>query len=90
MLKRAVDQATYNSDLYSRRMVEEQITAESNVAKLSSVRVLQKATVPVRPVFPNYILVTLAAAALGGAAGGGVALLRERAGRNRMGRLRMA
>ncbi len=90
MLKRAVDQATYNSDLYARRMVEEQITAESNVAKLSSVRVLQKATVPVRPVFPNYILVTLAAAALGGAAGVGVALLRERAGRNRMGRLRMA
>lgn len=89
-LKRAVDQATYNSDLYARRAVEEQITAESNAAKLSSVRVVQKATVPVRPVFPNYILVTLAAVALGGAAGVGVALLRERAGRSRVGRVRTA
>ena len=90
MLRRAVDEATYNSDLYARRMVEEQITAESNAAKLSSVKVLQKATVPVRPVFPNYILVTLAAAALGGAAGVGVAWRRERPGRSRMGRLRTA
>ena len=89
-LKRSVDQATYNSDLYARRMVEEQITAESNAAKLSSVKVLQKATVPVRPVFPNYVLVTLAAAALGSAAGVGVAFLRERAGRSRVGRVRMA
>ena len=90
MLKRAVDQATYNSDTYARRMVEEQITAESNAAKLSSVKVLEQATVPVRPVFPNYTLVTLAAAALGGAAGVGVAMLRERTGRNRIGRLRAA
>ena len=77
-LRRAVDQATYNSDLYARRMVEEQITAESNAAKLSSVKVLQKATVPVRPVFPNYILATLVAAALSATAGAGVALLMDR------------
>jgi len=89
-LKRAVDQATYNSDLYARRAVEEQITAESNAAKLSSVKVVQKATVPVRPVFPNYILVTLAAAVLGGVAGVGAALLRERTGRKRVGRVRTA
>ncbi len=81
-LRRAVDQATYNSDLYARRTVEEQITAESNAAKLSSVKVLQKATVPVRPVFPNYILATLVAAVLSGMAGAGVALLmgRKRSG----------
>lgn len=56
-LERAVKEAAANSDLYSRRMVEEQIAAESNAAKFSSVKVLQSATVPFRPVFPNYWLV---------------------------------
>lgn len=83
-LKRALDQAVSNSDLYARRMVEEQITAESNVAKLSSVKVLQRATIPVRPVFPNNILVTVAAAALAAMAGTGAAMLREQSGQTRM------
>lgn len=78
-LKRAVDEAVYNSNQYSRRAVEEQINAESSAAKFSSVKVLQKATVPVRPVSPNYILVTLTAGIVGALAGVGAALLRHRA-----------
>ncbi len=80
-LKRAVEQAALNSDLYSRRMVEEQINADSNAAKFSSIKVLQKATVPLKPVFPNYVLVAVFAAMLGGAAGLGAAVLGSRSGR---------
>ena len=77
-LKRAVEQAVYNSDLYSRRMIEEQINAESNAAKFSSIKVLQKATISLKPVFPNYILVAALAVMLGGASGLGVAFLSNR------------
>ena len=78
-LKRAVEQATFNADLYSRRMVEEQINAESSAAKFSSIKVLQKAVVPLKPVFPNFVLVTALAATLGGMAGLGAALLSSHA-----------
>lgn len=77
-LKRAVDLASYNLDLYSKRMVEEQINAEVGAAKFSSVKVLQAATVPLRPVFPNYRLVVAAAVVLGLLAATGVALLLDR------------
>lgn len=77
-LKRAVELATLNSDLYSRRMVEEQINAESNAAKFSSIKVLQKAVVPLKPVFPNYVLAAVLAAMLGGAAGLGAVVLSSR------------
>ena len=76
-LSRAVEQATYNSNLYARRMVDEEINAASSAAKFSSVRVLQKATIPVRPVSPNQVLVIAVAAMLGGAAGLGAAFLRQ-------------
>lgn len=79
-LKRAVGQATLNADLYERRMVEEQINAASNDAKFSSIKVLQKATIPLRPVFPNYILVAALGVMLGSAAGLGAALLSSRGG----------
>ena len=79
-LKRAVGQATLNADLYERRMVEEQINAASNDAKFSSIKVLQKATIPLKPAFPNYVLVTAFAVMLGGAAGLGAALLSSRSG----------
>lgn len=62
-LRRAVDQAAANSDLNARRMMEEQINAELSAARFSSVRVLERATQPLRPVFPNY-MVTIAAAAI--------------------------
>ena len=32
-LKRSIDRATYNADVYSKRMVEEQINAESSAAR---------------------------------------------------------
>ncbi|MGY3117195.1 uncharacterized protein involved in exopolysaccharide biosynthesis [Bradyrhizobium sp. S3.14.4] len=54
--RRALDQAVANSDLYSRRMVEEQINAELSAAKISPLKVLQLATVPLRPIFPRYTL----------------------------------
>ncbi len=54
--RRALDQAVANSDLYSRRMVEEQINAELSAAKISPLKVLQLATVPLRPIFPKYTL----------------------------------
>lgn len=77
-IKRAVDEATYNSNQCSRREVEEQINAESSEAKLSSVKLLQKAPVPLRPVSPNYIFVTLTAGIVGVLAGVGAALLRDK------------
>ena len=77
-LKRAVAQATLNADLYERRMVEEQINAASNAAKFSSIKVLQQATIPLKPVFPNYTLVAALGVMLGGAAGLAAALLSSR------------
>ena len=62
--RRALDQAAANSDLYSRRMVEEQINSELSAAKISSLRILQSAAVPVRAVFPNYQLASAGAAGL--------------------------
>jgi len=76
-LKRAGDLAAFNLDLYTKRMVEEQINEESNVAKFSSVKVLQAATVPLRPVFPNFQLVTAAALVMGLLAATGLTLLRD-------------
>lgn len=64
-LQLAVRQATSNLDLYAKRTIEEQINAESNVAKFSTVKVMDRATQPLRPVFPNYMLAVLISAALG-------------------------
>lgn len=77
-LKRAVTQAAANSDLYSRRMIEEQIAAESSAAKFSSVKVLQSASVPFRPVFPNYWLVFVLAVVFGSLGGLASALVFSR------------
>lgn len=68
-LKRVVGQATLSADLYERRMVEEQINAASNDAKFSSIKVLQKAVIPLKPVFPNYTLVAALGVMLGGLGG---------------------
>ena len=54
--KRVVDQAIANSDLYSRRMVEEEISADLYKAKISPLKVLQDAMPLTRPDFPNYVL----------------------------------
>lgn len=77
-LKGVLDRAMYNTDVYSKRATAEQIDAESRAARLSSVKVLQRATVPLRPVSPNYIVMTLAAAFGSALLGYGAAWLRRR------------
>ena len=75
-LERAISRATYNADVYSKRMVEEQIDAESRAARFSSIKVMQRATVPLRPVSPNYIMYSAIALVLSGLAAVAVTLLR--------------
>ena len=77
-LTRAITMATYNADIYAKRMVEEQITAESNAARFSSLKVIQRATAPLRPVTPNYPVIFLAAVMGSVLVGLGVALLLDR------------
>ena len=78
-LKRAVDRSILNADIYSKRMVEEKINAESRAAQLSSVKIMQPALVPLRPVSPNYILFGLAGALASALAGVLGALAHSRA-----------
>lgn len=89
-LKRALDRATYNTDVYSKRAIEEEINAESRVARFSSVKVLQRATVPLRPVSPNYIVMTAAAVAGSALLGFGAAWLRRGSRSARGARVRAA
>ena len=77
-LKEAVRQAAYNSDLYAKRSVEEQITAELQTARLASVKVIQAATDATRPAFPDYRLFIPAAALFSMAVGVGCALFISR------------
>jgi uncharacterized protein involved in exopolysaccharide biosynthesis len=60
-LQRKVTEASLNADTYARRMVDQEISDASNAAKFSALTVVQPATVPLRPVFPNYILAGAAA-----------------------------
>lgn len=53
-LKRAVDEAVNNLDVYSKKMVEEQVNGEMSTARFSPVKILQKARIPGRPASPNY------------------------------------
>jgi uncharacterized protein involved in exopolysaccharide biosynthesis len=55
-LKRILAQASLNSDIYAKRMVEERISAESSAAKFSKVKIVQRAYAPLKPSFPNYRL----------------------------------
>jgi len=64
-LKRSVSQATLNADLYSKRAVEERVSAKLAEAKISSVKILQFAYTPLRSNFPGYPVIALAAAASG-------------------------
>ncbi len=77
-LKQAVSQAAYNSDLYAKRSVEEQITAELQASRLASVKVIQEATEETRPAFPSYRLFLPAAAVFSLVLGIGCALLVNR------------
>ncbi len=55
--KRALAQASLNSDTSAKRAVEEQISAAANAAKFSMVKIVQSAYAPLKPVFPKYRLV---------------------------------
>ena len=52
-LKRNVDLAAYNVELFSKRTVDVQISEDLLGARLLTARVVQLATVPLRPSFPN-------------------------------------
>jgi uncharacterized protein involved in exopolysaccharide biosynthesis len=58
VLKRAVSRAEENALMYEKRMIEEKINAESRAANFLAVKVVQKASPPKTPIFPNYPLVT--------------------------------
>jgi uncharacterized protein involved in exopolysaccharide biosynthesis len=89
-LKRDVDQASRNLELYAKRMVEEQIDAEMSTARFSSVRVLQPARPPARPSGPNLPILALIAAAAGILGGVVMALLLEKRGAGRQPRVQPA
>ncbi len=55
-LKKAVEIASSNAETYSKRMVEEQISADLAKAKMSGLRLVQSAIVPVKPAFPKLQL----------------------------------
>jgi uncharacterized protein involved in exopolysaccharide biosynthesis len=55
-LKRTLAQASLNSEIYARKVVEERISAESSAAKFSTVRIVQRAYAPLKPVSPNFQL----------------------------------
>ena len=77
-LKRAVDQANDNFDTYSSRMEEEEFNEAFSAAKFSSVRIIQRATIPVQPLFPRYRVMTILAAVVGLISACGAVLLRNR------------
>ena len=52
-LRREVMQARDNSDLFTKKALEEQLSQDLNARKLSSVQVLQGATTPLRPIWPK-------------------------------------
>lgn len=64
-LKRELSLATLNAETYAKRAVEEQIDADLRAAKLTNLRVVQAATIPLRAAFPNGIQFLI----LGGVAG---------------------
>lgn len=53
-LQRAVQQATDNAESYAHRTVEEKIASSLNLAKISPVKIVQRAVAPVDPAFPHY------------------------------------
>ncbi len=53
-LKRLIAAAEANATLYEKRMIEEQINFDSRASKIHSVKVIQRASRALSPVFPNY------------------------------------
>ncbi|MGO4173645.1 GumC family protein [Bosea sp. TAF32] len=76
-LKRELSLATLNAETYAKRAVEEQINADLRAAKLTNLRVVQAATIPLRATFPNGIQFLILGAAAGLILGVGLSLLLE-------------
>ncbi|TPE49115.1 GumC family protein [Amaricoccus solimangrovi] len=55
-LKRDLQSATYNAETFAKRTVEEQIESDLLGAKLSNVRVIQPATIPLRAASPKGVV----------------------------------
>ncbi len=79
-LKKAVEIASTNADLYSKRMIEEQINADLVKAKMSGLRLIQSAMVPTKPAFPSFAILGPGALVVGFMAAIGAALLLDRRG----------
>lgn len=62
-LKRELDRASEDANTYSKRMVEEEIAA-AYAASIHSIKLIQSASTPIAPVFPNYKLLCVAALAI--------------------------
>lgn len=82
-LRRELDAATFNAETFSRRTVEEQIESELLGAKLSNVRVIQPATIPLRASSPSATIHGGFGLAFGLVLGTAFALLREMTGQRR-------
>ncbi|MFQ8432118.1 GumC family protein [Amaricoccus sp. W119] len=82
-LQRELAAATFNTETFSRRTVEEQIESDLLGAKLSNVRVIQPATIPLRASSPKAALYGGFGLAFGCVVGAALALIREMAGQRR-------
>jgi uncharacterized protein involved in exopolysaccharide biosynthesis len=74
-LKREVDQAAKYLEAYNKRAAEAQIDADWDTSeKLASVKVVQRANVPLKPVFPQKVLFIALGLLVGAFAGAGLSV----------------
>jgi hypothetical protein len=78
-LKRELDLAHQRADLYAKKASEQQLKADLNANRFSSIRVVQAATMPLEPVFPKRHLLISLALFVGVIGGVGAAMLWEMA-----------
>jgi polysaccharide biosynthesis transport protein len=76
-LKRDLELARQRVELYAKKVSEQQLEADLNANRFSSIRVVQAATMPLEPVFPKPHLLIPLALMIGLIAGVGAAVLFE-------------
>jgi succinoglycan biosynthesis transport protein ExoP len=59
MLRLEVTQAKFNSELFTKRAFDEQLSQDLNEKRLSSVQVVQQATLPLEPIWPPRLFISL-------------------------------